>query len=291
MAAHGRFPTAQIVKIHNSYLLIDCGEGSQFRMTRFEFKKSKIDYILISHLHGDHYFGLIGLLTSYHLNGRTRMLHIYGPTGLEEIISMQLEVGGKVKLNYPIEFHLTNASGENLLFETKSFSAYSIPLKHRIPTTGFIIREKEKRRKVIKEKILKLDLPPKSFHDLIEGKDIVDKDGRQFKNEELTTSPGAPKSYAFCSDTIFDLDLTAYLTDIDLLYHEATFDTALSNRAKETFHSTTTEAATVAAKAGVKKLLIGHFSSRYKKLKPLLDEVKSVFPSADLAIEGETFEV
>ncbi len=291
ISAYGRNPTSQLVKIHNEHLLIDCGEGTQNRMLDFGIKRFKINHIFISHLHGDHYFGLIGLLTTYHLLGRTSPLHIYGPKGLKEIIELQLEAGGKVQLNYPIEFHLTEDSSQHLLLETASFTVSSIPLKHRIPTTGFVIRELPKKRKIIKEKLVGKDFDATAFKRLLEGFDVQDKAGNEYSNKTLTADAEPPKSYAYCSDTIYDEELVEYIKEVDLLYHETTFIDSLQQRATKTFHSTTIQAATIAKMAKVRKLIVGHFSSKYKDLKPLLSEVKSVFPMANLALEGHIFEV
>lgn len=289
LAAHGRYPTAQVVHQNTSYFLIDCGEGTQMQMSKFRVKRSKIEQIFISHLHGDHYFGLIGLLTSYQLMGRTLPLTIFAPHPLENIINAQLNASNTT-LNYPLTFKSTKAEGKNLLFENDTLCVYSFPLKHRIPTTGFLFEEKEQSRRVDGEKTKALDLTPLNYKAILKGEDITI-NGKKYTSEELTLEPYQPRSYAFCSDTCYLPELKNHIHQVDLLYHEATFMKGAEEKATKTYHTTTEQAGEIAKIVEAKKLLIGHFSSKYIDLAEPLAETKSVFPNTQLAIEGETFEI
>ncbi len=288
--AFDRNHTSQIVQVNNKYILIDCGEGTQLQMAKYKVKYSKIDYILISHLHGDHYLGLMGLLFTFHLYGRTKPLTVYGPKGLDEIILTQLKHSQSI-LNYKIDFIQTDPNQPQLIFENQSFTIKSFPLKHRIPCTGFLIKEKQKKRRIDSDKI------PEGFTNeqlalIKKGEDIIDESGRiVIKNKDITKPPKKSRSYAYCSDTKYDEDIIPFIKQVDLLYHESTFMKDLEERAQLTFHSTAQQAATIAKKAKVKKLLLGHFSSRYRQLEPLLNEAKSVFSETELAIEGQKFEI
>lgn len=290
LAQHGRFPTAHLLQIHNQYYLIDCGEGTQDRLKLYNTKWFKINHIFISHLHGDHYFGLIGLLTTFGMLRRTEPLTLIGPPQLLQIIQVQFDASD-TKLNYQLNFIPTKADGFYKILDNPSIEVYSFPLNHKIATTGFLFIEKKQIRKLNIEKIAGLPIDYKKYKLLQEGFDIEDEKGHHYKNEELTLAPKAPRKFAFCSDTMYDESIIDYIKEVDLLYHEATFMENAAQRAIETKHSTAQQAATIAQKANVKKLLIGHYSSRYKDLTPLLEEAKTVFKETQLSKEGETISV
>jgi ribonuclease Z len=260
------------------------------RMSAFHVRRSRIDHIFISHLHGDHYFGLIGLLTSYHLMGRTNQITIYAPEPLEAIISAQLSASNTT-LKYPLHFHHTSGNARQLICETENVEIWSFPLLHRIPTTGFLFVEKQTDRRIVKEKVQGLKLTHQQYLDLKNGLDIQLEDGTTIANDELTYAPHKPRTYAFCSDTMYYPDIKAHIDGVDLLYHEATFLREDAQRAAETYHSTTDEAANIAKHVGAHQLLIGHFSSKYPDLSVYLDECKAVFTGSLIAIEGNTYEV
>lgn len=283
-----RNPTAQVLNINERLYLIDCGEGTQQQMLRYDIKASRIDYIFISHLHGDHYLGLIGLLSSLHLNGRTKPLNIYCPAPLKEIIELQFNYSETV-IQYPIEYHFTDSVKPQLLVENQDVIIESIPLDHRIACTGFLFRQQKRLRKLIKEKVEKLNIPIEYFSRLKKGEGYTDENGKLYRNDELTTDSERPRTYAYCSDTLYNEGYLKQIANADLLYHEATFLNNMHNRALETHHTTALQAAEIAVKTNAKKLLIGHFSARYKTLNDLLDEARSVFPDTELAIEGKTF--
>ena len=290
IAQHGRHPTAQVFTINEKPYLIDCGEGTQMRMNDFKVKRFKIDQIFISHLHGDHYYGLIGLITSFNLLGRTNKLTIYGPESLQQIIDLQIK-GGGTKLNYPIDFFATQANEKELIFENDFLSVHSFPLKHRVPTTGFLFKEKNDLRKINGSAIKAYKLDSQMYQALREGNDITDKLGHKIKNELVTFPPAPPRIYAYCSDTAYFPEIVPHIQNADLLYHETTFMADGEKRAAETMHSTTLDAANIANQAGVKKMLIGHFSSKYIQLNDLLNETRTHFSNTDLAVEGETFRI
>lgn len=289
--AHGRNQTSQLVNIANNYLLIDCGEGTQIQLRKFKLKFSKIDFIFISHLHGDHYFGLMGLLSSFHLHKRTRLLTVFGPQGLDEIITVQLK-HSNTRLNFPLRFVPTNPDQKELILEEQNFRVFSFPLKHRLPCTGFLIQEKHGLRNLIKQKLEGKRMSLEAINSLREGKDFLDEDGKViFAAADYTYPPKPERSYAFCSDTIYDTELTQFIKGSDLLYHEATFGNEEEERAKDTFHSTAAQAAKIAAAANVGQLLLGHYSTRYLDLQPILEEAKAHFPTCLLSEEGITYSV
>ncbi len=285
-----RHPTAQVVNIHERFFLVDCGEATLIQMNRYKIKFHRINHIFISHLHGDHYLGLLGLLSTMHLQGRTQDIHIYGPEPLKEIIDIQLKYS-ETHLRYHLHFHAIEAKEKTILYADDDLEVETIILNHRIPCTGFIFREKPKQRKLIKEKLEQFDIPITVYQDLKNGLDYQSHTGHIFLNQELTTDPRIPRAYAFCSDTAYDESILPQIKDIDLLYHEATFLSDKIERAKETFHSTAAQAATIALKANARRLIIGHFSARYKNLYPLLEEAKEVFPETTLAVEGDCFKI
>ncbi len=287
---YNRNPTSQALNVNDRLYLIDCGEGTQQQMLRFDIKASRIDHIFISHLHGDHYLGLVGLLSSMHLNGRKKELKLFGPAHLLEIINLQLKYS-ETTLQYPIEFTITNADRAELVVDNEDVTVETIPLDHRIACTGFLFREKKRQRKLLKDKLEELQVPVQYYTALKKGKDYIAEDGTLYRNDTLTIDSEQPKAYAYCSDTIFNPQYFQQINNVNLLYHEATFLHNMLDRAGETFHTTALQAAQIATQTQAKKLLIGHFSARYKNLDELLDEAKSVFPATELAIEGRTFAI
>lgn len=284
--AYDRHPTAQVVTLNDQVFLIDCGEGTQMQIARYRIRRSKIHHIFISHLHGDHYFGLIGLITSMGLLGREQELHLYAPAGLKDIIDLQLKVAD-TNLPFPLVFHPLEAEG--MLVDTPKFSVACFATQHRVPCWGFIIREKRKPRKIDKVKVLQYDIPAAFYERLKDGDDYETKEGELIRNEWVTLANKPARSYAFCADTRFDESLIDKTKGVTLLYHEATYLKDLAERALARFHSTTVQAATIALRAGVGKLLIGHFSSKYEKLDEFRNEAQAVFAETDLAIEGVTY--
>ena len=285
-----RHPTAQVLNIHERLFLVDCGEGTLIQMNRYKIKFHRINHIFISHLHGDHYLGLVGLLSTMHLQGRVSEIHIYCHEHLKEIVDIQLKYS-ETTLRYPLRFHFHNPLKSELIFEDDTIEIRTIILNHRIPCTGFLFSEKPGLRKLIKEKLHQYQIPVEIYQDLKNGKDFITADGNKISNSELTTDPRLPRSYAFCSDTSYDERIISSIKNINLLYHEATFLSDKAGRAEETFHSTAEQAALIAKKANVKRLIIGHFSARYKNLYPLLEEAREVFTETTLAIEGDTFKI
>ena len=286
--AYGRFPSCQYLTIQNRHFLIDCGEGAQMQLGRFEIPIHKITDIFISHLHGDHYLGLTGLLFSMHLRKRQVDLHLYSPPGLNEIILLQLKYSKSV-LNYKIIFHVYNPEEKQVLMEDDVLTVETIPLVHKLACAGFLFEEKEKPRRIDKTK---LGSPLLLQHLVIlkKGEDIFREDGSVLhRNKDFTLDPTPSYSYAYCSDTAFTEKIVEQIKGVDLLYHEATFMEEEIGKAIETKHSTAKQAAEIARLSGAKKLLLGHFSARYRELEPLLAEAVSIFPSTSLAIEGQTF--
>ncbi|MBN3519595.1 ribonuclease Z [Algoriphagus lutimaris] len=287
---HGRNHTSQLIRFGQELLLLDCGEGTQMQLRKYKIKTSRINHIFISHLHGDHYLGLIGLLSSYNLSKRTSPLTIYGPLGLNDIITTHFR-WSNTKLGYPLSFVQTSTEGSNILLETSSFTVLSFPLKHRLPTTGFLITEKAGLRSLIKKKLEEHPITVDAIQSLRLGKDFIMEDGKIIKVSEYTYPLHSLRKYAFCSDTIFDPSIAKYLDQVDLLYHESTFLTAEEARAAETFHSTSAQAAQIASLSDAKSLLLGHFSSRYKELGQMLQEAIQVFPNSIISEEGQTYPV
>lgn len=288
--AHNRHQTAQLLMVQNHQFLIDCGEGTQMQLNKYKVKSQKINHIFISHLHGDHYLGLMGLVSTLHLQGRTADLNIYGPSGLADIITLQLKHSETV-LNYKIRFRKLNTAIKEVIFEDDVLTIETIPLNHRIGCSGFLFREKPKKRRIIKEK-LPQDLSLQNILSLKNGADIYDGKGQLlYVNEALTMPPKKSRSYAYCSDTKYEEQIIAQIKGVDLLYHESTFLSDREERATQTYHSTARQAATIAKKAQVGQLLLGHYSIRYKELQPILEEARQVFDNSQLAIEGEVIEI
>lgn len=284
--AHGRHPTSQIITTADELLLFDCGEGTQIQILNYRIKRSRINHIFISHLHGDHYFGLIGLLNSFALLSRVQPLHIYGPAPLKEILDLQFK-HSDTRLPFELTFHPIDKDG--LILDAKHYTVECFSTKHRIECKGFIVREKKHLRKILPEEIRKHQIPNSLLPQLQKGEDVTDKHGNIIKNELVTTENNRPKSYAFAADTVYDVRIAQVVQQVDLLYHEATYPDALAEKATERYHSTTKQAASIALQGNVKKLLIGHFSAKFEDLNPFLSEAKEVFPQTELATEGVTY--
>lgn len=288
--AYGRFPTAQVLNVSEQLYLIDSGEGVQWRFQEYEIKRNKINQIFISHLHGDHIFGLIGLLNSFSLSKRKEPITVFSPKGLEEIIQIQLKYAD-TGLSFPLSFYDLETTKNQLIFEDNLVEVSTIPLQHRIPTCGFLFREKPRPLNINPAKIEEFEIPVEKIKEIKNGTDFKLLNGRVIPNEELTFPPVNPRSFAFCSDTVYSESIISIIQNVDLLYHEATFLHEMKDLAAETMHSTAKEAATIAKKSNVGQLIIGHYSSRYKDLMPLLEEAQEVFPNTVLGIDGKTISV
>lgn len=282
--------TSQIVRICNKQFMIDCGEGTQLQMRRSHIHFSFVNHIFISHLHGDHCFGLIGLISTFGLLGRTAPLHIYADPLLQRLMQPQLNFFCN-GLKYPLHFHNIDATKQAVIYEDKSITVETIPLQHRIPCCGFLFKEKPKKRHLIASMIEYYNIPIHLRTGIKEGNDYTTTDGTIIPNSRLTTDADPSRSYAFCSDTLPCPGIAGQIKEVNLLYHEATFAEAEESRAKETFHSTARQAAQIAKAANVKQLVIGHFSSRYNDDEPLLKEAKEVFPATSLADEENIFHI
>lgn len=285
-----RNPTSHLVNHNERFFLIDCAEGTQLQLRRNQIKMQRINHIFISHLHGDHFFGLIGLISSMHLLGRTKELHVYGPQQLKDIIDLQLTASQTV-LNYPLEFHPINPGTGEVIYEDDKLTISTIPLNHRIPTCGFLFKEKKGKRRIRKQVIKEHNMAIEDIIGVKDGADFTNAEGKLFKNSEITDQPDAPRSYAYCSDTAYTETIIPVIQQVSLLYHEATFMNEMADVAAEKFHSTTIEAATIAKKARVGKLIIGHFSTRYENIDEMLKEAKSVFPETEAAYDGKTYQI
>ena len=277
--------SAQIVKIGNKQFLIDCGEGTQVQLRRNHIHFSFINHIFISHLHGDHCFGLIGLISTFSLLGRTAPLHIYADPNLEEVMQPQIEFFCK-GMNYPLFFHSIDATKHQVIYEDNTITVESLPLKHRMPCCGFLFREKPKKRHLIGDIANFYNIPAYMRQAIKDGADYTTPEGETIPNSRLTKEADRSRSYAYCSDTAPCNHNNEHLQGVDLLYHEATFAESEKERAAQTFHSTARQAAQVAANAGVKRLAIGHYSSRYETPDILLGEAQDLFPNTIAAKEG-----
>lgn len=283
-----RFPTSQLLQMGASYYLIDCGEGTQIQLRRNRIRLQRISAIFISHLHGDHYFGLVGLLNTFHLLGRRKELHVFGPPGLKDILDLQMQYS-KTKLCYTLHFTTLEMGESKEIYSDKAASMRTIPMNHSIPCNGFLFREHPKKRKIIKEKTESLNVPISELPNLKDGKDYVDEKGVVHANTELTLDPNKSYSYAYCSDTAYDERVVPHISGVDVLYHEATFLTEMENRAETTYHATARQAATIAKMAGAGQLILGHYSARYNDFEGHKEEAQAVFENTDLAVEGKVF--
>jgi ribonuclease Z len=285
-----RKPTAQYIRCNDRHILIDCGEGTQNELRKHKIHFQKITHILISHLHGDHYFGLVGLLSTLHLLGRNQGVTVYGPVELEQIVRLQLEIGG-AKLGFELTFVPLNGKEHKLIYSDKLIEIWTFPLNHRIPTNGYRIQEKLKERSIDGEKFKADGLSLTCIPFFKRGEDVVLPDGSILNYKKYTFDPPKSRSYSFCSDTKYDERIIPYIQDSTLLYHEATFLHALKERAKTTFHTTALEAGLIAEKSGVGKLLIGHLSARYDDSSEHLIEAKNHFENTVVVADGDYFQL
>lgn len=286
LPAFDRHPTAQVITLDEYLFLVDCGEGTQMQLAKYKIRRSKIQHIFISHLHGDHYFGLIGLVTSMGLLGREQELNIYAPAELAEIINFQLKVADTV-LPYQLKFYPLGEDG--IIVHNDKFKVSSFKVSHRIPCWGFRFEQVRAPRRVNPEKARQFEVPAVFFDRLKWGHDYTNKAGDIIENDWVTDPAPSPKSYVYSADTCYDESLIEKAKGATLLYHETTYLKDLEDRAAKRFHCTTHQAATIAARAGVERLIIGHFSSKYEKLDQFEEEAKEVFANTQLAIEGVTY--
>ena len=289
LPAFGRHPTAQVVSVYGDDLLIDCGEGTQVQMQRFGFRWRKTQHIFISHMHGDHYFGLPGLINSMSLLGRTLPLHLYAPKELKPIMDQILEVADTV-LSYPYHFHPL-PEGAATLVETESFRVDCFPVNHRIQCHGFLVERKTRGRKLLPDKCREHEIPSYFYDRLKQGEDYIRRDGFVIENKWVTEDGPSPKKYAYCADTVFTDSFLHYIKDCDTIYHECTYLHCDAERATQRFHSTAKQAAEVAKMANAKQLLLGHFSSKYRDLEPFREEASEIFPNVQVTEEGGAYEI
>ncbi len=285
-----RFPTAQLLNVNERFFLIDCGEGTQIQLRRFSINMSRIRHVMISHLHGDHMFGVLGLFSSYNLMGRKTDLHVYAHSDFEFTLRHFLQYFGR-ELSYRIVFHPFAAREPTMIYSDKNCTVQTIPLRHSVPVVGFLFREKEKPLNLRKEAIEQYNLGIRDIRRIKEGEDLVTEDGRVIPNRLLTLPPYKTRSYAFCTDTLYFRTLSGMIKNVDLLYYEATFSDADKKLARTTGHSTSVQAARLAKQAGVGKLLMGHFSTRYKTTELILSEARSVFPESYAVEDGDQHSV
>ncbi|WP_298881085.1 ribonuclease Z [uncultured Polaribacter sp.] len=285
------FPTSQYLEINNSHFLIDCGEGTQRQMRKYKVGFSKINHIFISHLHGDHFYGLVGLLSTYGILNREKELHIYGPVGIKEVTLLQLKIS-QSHAKYKMIFHELSSKKSELIFEDNKVSVRTIPLTHRVYTNGYLFTEKEKPRKL---NMLNISGYPEidraDYLNIKAGRDVVLASGEIISNSELTLEPPKPLSFAFCSDTSYKPDIVPIIKEASLLYHEATFLADREDLAKKTKHSTSKQAAQIAKDANVKQLIVGHYSGRYKDISLFKKEAQEIFKNTNLAEPGKVFSI
>ena len=278
------FPTSQIVNVRDKLFMIDCGDGAQLQFRKSRLKFSRLNHIFISHLHGDHCFGLLGLISTFNLLGRTAELHIHSPKGLEDLMIPMLDFFNR-QMTYKVLFHEFGTKEAAVVYEDRSLTVTTIPLRHRMPCCGFLFAEKPGPNHILRDMIDFYQVPVYELNRIKNGADYVTPEGEVIPNARLTRPSAAPRRYAYCSDTIYLPSVTEQIKGVDLLFHEATFAEDAAPRAKETFHTTASQAARIARDAEVKKLLIGHFSARYDDEQVLLDEARAVFPNTQLAKE------
>ncbi|NJB70450.1 ribonuclease Z [Saonia flava] len=282
-------PTSQVLEIKNHLFLIDCAEGTQVQLRKNKIKFSRITHIFISHLHGDHFFGLPGLISTFRLLGREKEMHIYGPKGIKEAITLLLKLGDSWT-NYHLYFHELSSKESELVFEDDKVSVHTIPLNHRVYTNGFLFREKLDERKLNVDALDKYNIDKSQFRNIKKGQNIILENGELVPNSELTFDPKKPKSYAYCSDTAYMPEIVQQIAEVDVLYHESTFLESESHLANKTKHATAKEAAAVAGEAKVGQLILGHYSTRYKSIDLFKEEAQQIFPNVELADDGKVFE-
>lgn len=285
-----RYTSACAVNLHERFFLIDCGEGIQIQLRKFKIKFGKINHIFLSHLHGDHFFGLYGLISSFNLIGRKNDLHIYAHKDIRKILNNHFKYFDKNK-EFKIILHYLDEDMEQLIYEDKNIIIKSFPLNHRIPACGYLFQEKKRQNHIYKEKIEEYDIPLKNIIDIKNGADFITKNGEIIENTELTYPSYEPRSFAYCSDTIYHEPIAEKIKNCNLLWHESTFLEDNKVRAKETFHSTAQDAAKIAKRANVKNLILSHFSSRYKELSGFSDEAKKIFEHVFIANEGDEYTI
>ncbi len=282
-------PTAQVLEIKNHMFLIDCGEGTQVQLRKHKIKFSRINHIFISHLHGDHFFGLPGLISTFRLLGRDKEMHVYGPKGIKDAITLLLKLGDSWT-NYHLYFHELTSNDSEIIYEDDKVSVATIPLEHRIYTNGYLFKEKLGERKLDIAAVEKYGIDKAYYRNIKLGKDAVSRTGELIPNNKLSTDPNKPRSYAFCSDTVFKPSIVPQIKNVDILYHESTFLESEAKLALKTKHTTAKEAATIAKLASVKTLILGHYSTRYKSIDLFKEEAKLVFPVVELAEDGKIFQ-
>jgi len=282
-------PTSQVLEIKNRLFLIDCGEGTQVQLRKNKIKFSKINHIFISHLHGDHFFGLIGTISTFALLGRTTDLHIYGPKGVKEIITLQLRLSNSWT-TYELFFHELESKESEVIFEDNRVIVKTIPLKHRVYTNGFLFQEKPGERKLNVDAVQQYDIHTAYYQKIKNGGNVTLDDGTVIENEKLSFDPIPSMSYAFCSDTVYNEAIIPIIKDVDVLYHESTFLESEAALAQKTLHSTAKEAASIALKANAKQLVLGHYSTRYDGIETFKKEAQEIFPNVLLGDDGRSFE-
>lgn len=282
-------PTSQVLEIRNRLFLIDCGEGTQVQLRKNKIKFSKINHIFISHLHGDHLYGLIGTISTFSLLGRTTDLHVYGPKGIKELILLQLKLT-ESWTTYSLFFHELESKNSEVIFEDAKVIVKTIPLKHRVYTNGYLFQEKPAERKLNIEAVQQYNIHVAYYQKIKNGGNVTLDDGTVVENEKLTFDPEPPKSYAFCSDTVYNEEIIPVIQNVDILYHESTFLDSEAALAQKTLHSTAKEAATIALKANVKKLILGHYSTRYDGIELFKREAETIFPNVLLGDDGLSFD-
>jgi ribonuclease Z len=287
LPAFGRFPTSQIVEINEQLFLMDCGEGTQMRMQQFGIKSARINHIFISHMHGDHYLGLVGFLSSLSLMGREKELFLYAPKEIKKIIEIQLPWN----LGFRIHYRFISEGENAVLLDEEKFSVACFPVYHSVPTHGFLFKEKKRKRILLPLELQRYEVPKYFYKKLTEGEDYRPMDGEMVKNDWVTKEGHPDKTYVFAADTRYAPEICPTIANVNLLYHETTYLEESKQKAIERFHSTAKEAALIAQEAKVQQLIIGHFSSKYKDLQPLLEEARTVFPETELALEGRVFEI
>ncbi|TDU40225.1 RNAse Z [Gelidibacter sediminis] len=281
-------PTAQVLEINNHLFLIDCGEGTQVELRRNKIKFARIKHIFISHLHGDHFFGLVGLISTFRLLTRETELHIHCPKGLKEVIIMQMKLADSWT-NYPLIFHELTSDDSELIFEDEKVEVWTIPLDHRVYTNGFLFKEKEGERHLNMPAVIEANIDIAYYNKLKQGHDVLNNDGVLIDHKKVTSAPNPTKSYAFCSDTAYKESIVPIIKDVDVLYHESTFLDKHAHLAPKTKHSTAKEAAQIAKMANVKMLILGHYSTRYDDLNQFKLEAQTIFKAVKLAKDGKQF--